>query len=476
MSGREPSLGTFSDEVKRLQARLRQAGIDIEPAESDSGLFGPGTLQAVRQFQIRNGLPGTGILDGPTAALLQLGQAPQPARRGNNPLRIGLVLSGWAPAMTLMSGAMLGFIEKGITFDVISTSGVGTLIGLLALSPKGGSAKEALQELPNLFVSDFLYRLLPVNFKLFFRFGPFGEPMYRLRQKMPKLPCGPQDSSFFTRFVNDWIDLVFCAMTPTTFTLKSPGLMCHCPHIDDLVDFTNLRRSPSRFYLNAFDLNQKRLEIFDNEKVTTDAYHAAEALPFLFAPQRVGAGNLFTTGATHDPTGLQAIWLHEKRNLDIVVALDPLSPAIWREPTSIHDAFQLMVMNPILALEELLFAFYARTDQVAESLGKPEARLPRLYRLPFAIDRRYYPEMLKWNHSNAIELQRVGREAAIKFADDLQAGVDEGFEQEYRFYRWVEKQQRIRNLMRLFPSLRAPQAEAVGNEPVRRGLRAAAVK
>jgi len=32
MSGREPSLGTFSDEVKRLQARLRQAGIDIEPA------------------------------------------------------------------------------------------------------------------------------------------------------------------------------------------------------------------------------------------------------------------------------------------------------------------------------------------------------------------------------------------------------------------------------------------------------------
>ena len=26
--------------------------------------------------------------------------------------RIGLVLSGWAPAMTLMSGAMLGFMEN----------------------------------------------------------------------------------------------------------------------------------------------------------------------------------------------------------------------------------------------------------------------------------------------------------------------------------------------------------------------------
>ena len=39
--------------------------------------------------------------------------------------RIGLVLSGWAPAMTLMSGAMLGFMEKGVEFEVISASGTG---------------------------------------------------------------------------------------------------------------------------------------------------------------------------------------------------------------------------------------------------------------------------------------------------------------------------------------------------------------
>lgn len=475
MSGPEPSLGTFGEEVRTLQAKLRQFGLHIEPVESENALFGPATLEAVRQFQTRNGLPGTGILDAPTAALLQFGKAPRPqlARGGDNPLRIGLVLSGWAPAMTLMSGAMLGFIEKGVIFDVISTSGVGSLIGLLTLAPKGSSAKDALQELPNLFVSDFLYRILPVNFKLFFRFGPFGGPMYKLRQKMPKLPCGPQDSSFFNRLVNDWIDLVFCAMTPTTFTLKSPGLMCHCPQIDDLVDFTKLPNSPSRFYLGAFDLNQKRLEIFDNKKVNRDAYHAAEALPFLFAPQRIGAGNLFTTGATHDPTGLQAIWLHEKRNLDIVVALDPLSPAIWREPVNIHDAFQLMVMNPILALEELLFAFYARTDQVAESLGNPETRLPKLYRLPFAIKSDYYPEMLKWTHSNAIELQRVGREAAIKFSDHLQAGADAVFDEQYRFHRWVEKQERIQNLMRLFPTLRVPHAVG-GNEPSRRAQHPAA--
>jgi hypothetical protein len=38
--------------------------------------------------------------------------------------------------MTLMSGAMLGFMDKGIEFDAISTSGPGALVGLLAIAPQ----------------------------------------------------------------------------------------------------------------------------------------------------------------------------------------------------------------------------------------------------------------------------------------------------------------------------------------------------
>ena len=45
--------------------------------------------------------------------------------------RIGIVLSGYAPAMTLMSGAMLGFMDKGIEFDAISTSGFGMTIDII---------------------------------------------------------------------------------------------------------------------------------------------------------------------------------------------------------------------------------------------------------------------------------------------------------------------------------------------------------
>ena len=210
--------------------------------------------------------------------------------------RIGIVLSGWAPAMTLMSGAMLGFIDAGIEFEVISTAGVGALIGLLSLAPKHGSPKEALAELPNLFVSDILYAALPINFKVFHKFGPFAKPMHDLRNRVPRIKLDPKASSPFGRLLNDWVDLAFCAMTPSTFEPKSAGLMSPGPEIDDLVNFTALRGAARSFYLNAFNLDERTLEIFDNATTNADAYRAAEALPLLFAPQRMANGDLYTTG------------------------------------------------------------------------------------------------------------------------------------------------------------------------------------
>ena len=365
--------------------------------------------------------------------------------------RTGIVLSGWAPAMTLMSGAMLGFMERGIEFDVISTTGVGALIGLLSLAPKNRTPKQALEELPNMYVSDLLYSALPINFKVFHKFGPFSKPMHELRNRIPKIKLDPKASSPVGRLLNDWVDLAFCAMTPSTFELKSTGLMSPSPEVEDLVDFARLPGASSKFYLSAFDLNKKRLQIFDRATTDLDVYHAAQAVPVLFAPQRLRNGDLFTTGATHDPTGLQAIWLNHKHDLDRVVMLDPMSPAIWRVPTDIHDAFQLMLMNPIMAQQTIMAALYARTDQIAERLrGQGRAvKLPALYRVPFAIDPKYYPKMLKWTHSNAITLEQVGHQAAIDFVTAM-SGDQQAFEDKYRYYRHVEKNDRLTRFSRLF--------------------------
>jgi NTE family protein len=373
--------------------------------------------------------------------------------------RIGIVLSGWAPAMTLMSGAMLGFMEKGVQFDVISTTGVGALIGLLSLAPKTGAPKEALGELPNMFVSDLLYSVLPINFKVFHKFGPFGKPMHDLRNRIPKIKLDPKASSPVGRLMNDWVDLALCAMTPSTFELKSQGMMSPSPEIEDLVDFIKLKDAKSKFYLNAFNLDERTLDIFDNDSTNADAYHATEAMPVLFAPQRMPSGDLCTTGATHDPTGLQAIWLKHKEDLDAVVMLDPMSAAIWRAPQNIHDAFQLMLMNPIIALQVLISAFYAWTDRVAEGLRKKnqDVKLPKLYRVPFPmIDKKYYPNMLKWNHSNAVALEKIGRDAAVLFDEARRSVNQEEFERKYRYYNQVEQEPRFNDFARPFAHLFAP--------------------
>jgi NTE family protein len=386
--------------------------------------------------------------------------------------RIGIVLSGWAPAMTLMSGVMLGLLDKGIRIDVISTSGIGGLIGLLYLAPKGKSPEQALEELPNLFVSDLLYRFVPFNFKVFYKNSPFAQLAYELREHLPKIPVDPLSSSPVARFINDGMELAATALTPPSMESYRNALLSQTSMLEELVDFDKLHRpadTPGRFYLNAFDLSGQAQRIFRNrsadnqivanqgvgsEPVAADALRAAQAMFLLFPPERA-RGRLFTTGATHDPTGLQAIWLHERNSLDMVIALDPLGPAIWRHPVNIHDAFQLMLLNPVVSLQVLTLALYAETEKRVNPPVGPngQLKLPRLYRIPFdrppcQILPEYYPQMLEWTHANAVTLQHVGRCAGRQVADALPQRDDPAFQTLYRYAERLE--QRSTQFLRFF--------------------------
>jgi len=360
--------------------------------------------------------------------------------------RIGIVLSGWAPAMTLMSGVMRGFIDEKIKFDVVSTSGIGAFIGLLYLAPKGKTPDQALKELPNLFVSDLLHAFVPLNFKVFYKNSPFAQMWYEFRERLQKIPVDPGSASPVARFINDSMDLVTTALTPPSLESYRKALLSQVSMLEERVDFDALRDPAfaQRFYLNAFDLSDQAQRIFGNRElgnqhVAADAFRAAQAMFLLFPPERV-RGRVFTTGATHDPTGLQAIWLKERENLDMVIALDPLGPAIWRYPANIHDAFQLMLLNPIVALQVLTLALYAETERsINPPLGSnAPLQLPRLYRIPFdvppcEIPPAYYPRMLEWTHANAVTLDRIGYCAAREFANTLNFRDSAEFEALYRY-------------------------------------------
>jgi predicted acylesterase/phospholipase RssA len=344
---------------------------------------------------------------------------------------IGIVLSGTAPAMTLMSGAMLAFAEREVEFEVISTTGVGGLIGMLYLAPKGGDRKKALRELKNLFVSDWLYRLVPINFKVFHKYSSLAPTFYRLRKALPRFTIPPDDPSELKRLFNDWMELWATVLTPPSYEAIREAFMSHVPLVEDLVDFDKLKASTTRFYLNAFSLATRRLRIFNHTQVTPDIYNGAQAMFMLFPPVATDH-DLLATGATRDPTGLQAIWSTTERDkLQAVLALDPLPHCFWRKPTDAYDAFQLMLMNPIVALQQLMYALYAKTDALVNGLpaNSPPAvaaipnapfKIPRLFGIPITtIAHDDEPRMLKWTHTNAVALQDAGYRAALPFAERL---------------------------------------------------------
>lgn len=91
-----------------------------------------------------------------------------------------LVLGGGAPNATLMAGAVCAFHRHGVRFDLISSAGAGALIGLLAVAPKNQTPEEALRRTVNYGVDDLIYSFVPVNYKVFQKRLPVGEPLRAL--------------------------------------------------------------------------------------------------------------------------------------------------------------------------------------------------------------------------------------------------------------------------------------------------------
>ena len=87
----------FGDEVKNLHRKLAKHGFEIPSSEIDRGFFGPGTRNAVAQWQRNHGLPVTGTVDERTNASLDAApdSSPvQPPKTGPSPGMGATVRSG----------------------------------------------------------------------------------------------------------------------------------------------------------------------------------------------------------------------------------------------------------------------------------------------------------------------------------------------------------------------------------------------
>jgi NTE family protein len=324
----------------------------------------------------------------------------------------GIGSRGGAPNLTLMSGALSALAEKKVKFDVVSTAGAGTFIGLLYAAPKGASPLQALKNTIDISISDWIYQFFPVNYKVYQKPGAAAQCYRNMLDSLPwaKAITGLDDPSPMQRFFADWVQLVISSFSPSDLTPMSQGLCAHMPFITDWVDFEKLRSVDFEFYINAYNITDRRMDIFSREEITVEHYLACSSFPFLYPPKRMN-GKLYFEGAAVDCLNYKSL-VEKHPEVDTIVVFDVLgSDKLFREPRDLYDAWVLSIITPLVEI--------ARDDTKIFDLkynrGPDGKALRELLKVEFDIPAEHLPRVLDWSYSNLNTLFDIGYQSGSKF-------------------------------------------------------------
>jgi predicted acylesterase/phospholipase RssA len=332
-----------------------------------------------------------------------------------------LLLGGGAPTLTLQAGALAALHDNEVRFDLVSTAGAGMVVGLLFVAPKGTSPRQALENTREMGVHDAIYDLFPVNFKVFHKPGVLADRYREWLQSLPRVVPGQDLGS---RLMADWMALWTAAFCPSELSAISLGLCDHAPWIDEVVDFGKLKAFPGEFYMNAYCLDDQRMDIFDKYEITADHFRACLAFPFIYPPFKLN-GRTYIEGSAIDTLCFHGILEYYDRRvkkkerlepLDHVVIFDVLSAKnLIRAPRSLYDAWVQSIIVPLveIAKDDIALFKYRHKDKWAERWGKDgeEFLLPIEFDIP--VD--HWPHVLDWSYGNLSKLYDIGYQAGLRF-------------------------------------------------------------
>jgi predicted acylesterase/phospholipase RssA len=333
-------------------------------------------------------------------------------------MAVGLVLSGGAPVLTFMAGALAALDEHNVKFDVISASGAGMLVGLLYAAPKRmtGDIKQdraaALENTVNMGVSDEIYDLLPVNFKVFYKPGLLAA-LYRqwladvYRQWLSPLPFADPRVQ---RNVTDLWALAAATLSPSGLLPSSLGLCAHAPWVEEVVDFERLKEFDSDFFINAYNLTRNKMEIFPKEKITADHFRAALAFPFIYPPYELN-GNFYIEGSAIDPLNFEGLVQHtrlgdQEQHAVLVFDMMGAKKLMIRKPRDLYDAWVQSIMVPLAEI--------SKDDlEVFRLKYLPKIKNMDLVHISLTehVPKNHWPFVLDWSYSNLASLYEFGRQA-----------------------------------------------------------------
>lgn len=338
-----------------------------------------------------------------------------------------LMLGGGAPTLTLQAGALAALDEKGVEFDMIAAAGAGMVIGLLYAAPKDGDRQKALQNTREMGVHDAIYRYFPVNFKIFHKPGTFANA-YRewLRSFMPLPTPGQND---LARFWSDWTSLMFATWCPSDLGQTSTGLCEHAPWIEDVVDFEALKHYKGEFYINAYCIDDQKIETFSKNDITPAHFRAALAFPLIYPPFKVN-GKTYIEGSAVDTLCFPGLTEYRRlrargenlanvknmeplRKIDNAVIFDILSAKqIIRVPDTLYDAWIQSIMIPLVEIAENDLKLFKLRDlpEWPEGLN--------LMEMKFELSQSQWKTALDWSYSNLRDLYDLGYRTGLKFYED----------------------------------------------------------
>jgi len=396
-----------------------------------------------------------------------------------------LCLGGGATNLTLMSGALHRLHEAGLHKEdkrpnVIAMAGAGAVVGLHYLAPKGMKSKdpaaaqlEALENTVNFGVSDAIYEMFPVNYKVFTKSGPAADLFNEFWSSLPEVQEAMHQSKMSDdeALLSDSLLFAGAAICPTDVNFFSQGICGHAQFLEELIDFEALNRidpNDIEIELNAFCIEDHEIVDFTNyerdakgrpitvgnnrfvpKAITADHLRAALAFPFLHAPYKIGDKHYFEGAAIQC---LNDYTVHEAQAIDWFLVLDPLRKNMVGIPQNLWDAFALSIIMPTAGLTELgrmilefkkMFATspLTKTPQFkvfADSLkaqtlddqrllsalelimvlASPDTH-GQLYLLEFKIAAEQVPRAWGWSRSSLKDLFAVGQRAGTDLVNEM---------------------------------------------------------
>jgi NTE family protein len=354
-----------------------------------------------------------------------------------------LVLGGGAPNLTLMSGALAAFHDQGLTYDVVSMAGGGAVVGLSYLAPKGLTPAQALRNTMNFGVSDAIYSMLPINYKIFFKGGRLSDEFRGYWRELAPVRHAEHQygMSPAEKLESDLLLLAGSMITPTDTNYFSQALCAHVPFIEDIVDFEKLSQlnEPRRF-LNAYNIDTDSIEEFEGPNIDVRHFRAAFSFPFLYAPYEID-GQLYYEGAAFSSLNLVDLAINQLQipcvpkgevNEDAYrfILFDVLGTDLIHPARDMVDAYAQSMIVPVVAnaqKELSIFKTWVETGHVEipkldwklRAAICPCGRVPnaKTFIVKFPVPPEQRPYMLDWSRSNLERLFDIGYESGLIFLE-----------------------------------------------------------